>query len=368
MMKRHFVFGVALAALVGELGAFGATINVPSDQPTLQDAFDASVDGDTIVVGRGTWAGFSGILGFGVDLTIRSQDPQDPDIVLGTVIAGAFVDGPTGDGLLRIEGVCFGGAVDLSASFATFENCSFTTSGIDCFQAGLTVRNCVFTNCSLPAGGVGGGGAIQVAPSADSFLVLEDSAFYNNSSTASGGAVSTAFIDVSIERCIFSGNTSGGSGGAVYAEEGNRVEISNSTFCGNTAESSGGAINAFGYELLLEECVITANRAGGTGGGAVLTSVDSGQLRRCVVQGNTAGGSGGGVAVGGPAPLIATGGITTVCGNLPDQSTGALSGILRIGMHCPPPSQGEACIGDLDGNGSVGFSDLIIVLNNWGAC
>ena len=63
-----------------------AEINVPGHFPTIQAALDASVDGDTVIVAPGTY--FENIVFRGKNVTVRSNDPLDPDVVGATIIDG----------------------------------------------------------------------------------------------------------------------------------------------------------------------------------------------------------------------------------------------------------------------------------------
>jgi subtilisin family serine protease len=60
------------------------TIEVPFDQPTIQDAIDVAHSGDTIIIHPGTYPGKE----FDVhnDIVIRSTNPDNPDIVASTII------------------------------------------------------------------------------------------------------------------------------------------------------------------------------------------------------------------------------------------------------------------------------------------
>ena len=61
--------------------AYGVTIYVPSGQPTIQDAINAAIDGDIIVVAPGTYLETISFLGKGI--TLRSSDGPS-----GTTIDG----------------------------------------------------------------------------------------------------------------------------------------------------------------------------------------------------------------------------------------------------------------------------------------
>lgn len=93
--------------------AFPATLIVgDGGYPAIQDAIDASVDGDEIIVEPGVY--YENIEFLGKDIILRSIDPLDQDVVTSTVIDG--------QGLLPV---------------VTFDG----TEGTTCVLSGFTIRN-----------------------------------------------------------------------------------------------------------------------------------------------------------------------------------------------------------------------------------
>ena len=85
------------------------TINVPADRPTIQDAIDvAVVDDDEVVVAEGTY--HESIDFGGKEITVRSSDPTDWEVVANTII-----DGPD-----RTTSVAFSGSENSNTKLQGF--------------------------------------------------------------------------------------------------------------------------------------------------------------------------------------------------------------------------------------------------------
>lgn len=77
-----------LLTMIAFLGstAWADVIHVPDDYPTIQQAIDASVDGDEIIVSPGTYVEDIDFLS--KDVIVRSTEPTDSDVVAATIIDG----------------------------------------------------------------------------------------------------------------------------------------------------------------------------------------------------------------------------------------------------------------------------------------
>ena len=79
----YLLFVTLLASVL-----FAGTIDVPDDYSTIQAAINASVNGGTIIVMPGTYTGSGNrdLDLLGKLITVRSMNPDDPNVVEATVI------------------------------------------------------------------------------------------------------------------------------------------------------------------------------------------------------------------------------------------------------------------------------------------
>lgn len=204
----------------------------------------------------------------------------------------------------------FRGAVDLDLKNVTFENNgnsanSFRGAGIVAYFApgspGITMDSCAFINNSVGQNPnfIRSGGAAMYLLSEDDTeypVSITNSTFRGNSASgstpgddifASAGAIFISGpLDLTIDNCDFTDNTTGGDGGAIHIISGELsrdttdgvVSVINETFSGNisnsrffnsTAGNQGGAIATRQVMFDLTNCVFVNNVATNAGGGAI---------------------------------------------------------------------------------------------------
>ena len=326
------------------VGFLPATIRIPEDAPTFEDAItlisqttdsieslgplcNSPVTLDyTIEFAPGTYNGPLNSTGPGVPLTIKARDGLGTvDIVgLSSTRCFDFSDGYT---TVNIDG--------LNLSDGLSENGGAVHVG-----EGVTVQ---FTNCS----------------------------FESNVANASGGAIHLESIGAtaaSFDTCVFINNQSLGDGGAVTVSGGVEPSFLNCTFDGNEAGNLGGAI------AWLPESSQTA------------------QVTDCTIENNLSLVSGAGITHVKATSSVLSIENSLICDNIPMNISGSWDdlGGNTICMPCAgdlnddgfidgpdltlllsnwgPCPTGKECIADLNKNGSVDGSDLSILLGSWGPC
>ena len=130
-MKALFI---CIALLFIPLAGFSATINVPADYSTIQDAINAANNGDTVLVAPGTYV--ENIDFIAKPITVMSSDGPEITIIDGSLgdtvvrctsleVRDSILDGFTLTGGTGISG--HGGAIFIGASSPTIINNIITT-------------------------------------------------------------------------------------------------------------------------------------------------------------------------------------------------------------------------------------------------
>jgi len=298
LMKRFIVFAVTFALVTA--GVFGggvtlpgsgteaATIYVDNDAQndpaanntstsdpledgkpehpfdSIQEAIDAAIDGDTVIIQDGTYTGPGNrdIDFLGKAITVRSAAPNDPNsYVIDCQGTGAdehtgfyFRNQEASDS--RLEGITIingfgssGGAVYLAESSPTISNCIIRNNS--CTGSGSGIY------CYSPFWG-----GEKCKPTISNCIIVE------NSDGSSGGAIHGCYGEIT--HSVISGNTNAGIiyGAGMIID----CEISNN-------RGSGLA----GYDGTIEYSRIHSNQGGGLGG-------CDGIISHCEIYNNTNGG------------------------------------------------------------------------------
>jgi hypothetical protein len=269
---------------------------------TIQDAVDAAVAGEAIVVTNGTYAtGGRALYGTMTNrvavekpLTVRSVNGPEVTVIQGCQAPG----GGTGSGAIRC--VYLANGATLSGFTLTNGTTCVTgdffqeqsAGGVWCESATAVLSNCVI--CGNHARERGGGAC---SGTLNNCTVTANSADYYG-----GGA-----YESTLNNCTVTGNTVNGYGGGVW-----NCTLNNCTLTTNSAVWGGGAAGG-----TLNSCTLSGNSATQEGGGA-----DGGTLNNCTLTGNSSVNYGGGAY----SSLLNN---CTVNGNSASSGGGACGGTLN---------------------------------------
>lgn len=264
-MRRFCAAACFIAAITV---AWGDTIHVPADQPTIQRALFVASPGDQIVIAPGVYAIGSGLVYPGSDIALCGESGNAEDTILdgGGMVTPVNLAGRVG---LLFKDLTFthcDSAVKLSACEAEFRGCRFvnnTSSAANPYGALVMIDSqvdafgCTFEGHSTTNASPGGaasayGGRFHVF---DSLFQSNYSASGTSGPSSSGGAVFLGVLslgsnnhvgaDFRAERCVFNNNEA----------------------------DLGGAIGSIGATMVIDRCRFNTNFS--TLGGAILVREDA---------------------------------------------------------------------------------------------
>jgi len=286
-------FAVAVVFLITTSVVFAADRLVPDEYPTIQAAIAAAFDGDTVIVEQDTY--YENIDFGGKSITVTSTDPNDPNVVAGTVIDSngswtvvTFPDAPgancvltgftiTGGRLSNKGGGVYCDRGTISISKCIFiDNIAEDGGGIYNDECHLTVTDCSF-NGNTADDGQGGG-----IYGYEGELTVSNCSFIENSAADEGGGLANDYTSATVTNCIFRGNSATFGGGMHSSHFG--ATVTNVLFSDNSADEGGGICTKRLYlrELRLINCTFSYNTAD-VFGGAVSYRYDGDlMVRNCI--------------------------------------------------------------------------------------
>ncbi len=354
-----WVAPVVLVAMLTQ-GTLAGTINVPADHSSIQEAIDASTNGDTVLVAPGRYNETLDLKGKAI--TLKSSSGAEDTILDGarlnnsvihcvsgegkdTLIDGFTVTGGTGDPSFHGPEATIGGGAVVIGSSPRFRNCTF--------RGNIATYN---------GGGMYNGNGSRVT--------LEKCRFESNNAQKGGGVFnlesSPEFISTDFE-----GNGARYAGGAIYNANQSAALIRHCNFTLNLATYNGGAIYNYDSTPTISDCLFF-NNAATYKGGAIYhgyrsgTLVEDGTSRFQTDNDDIAGGGyllglahpHGACCLGGACieveeePCIEAGGVWAGANSTCEEVLAAF---------CPKPMAG-----DMNKDGEVDVDDMAILMNIWG--
>jgi hypothetical protein len=309
----------AVLALALSTTAPAATRLVPGEYPTIQDAIDACIDGDVVIVAPGTYTGPGNrdIDFLGKAITVRSTDPNDPNIVAATTIdcngseaelhcGFYFINNHDGNavlaGLTITNGYARygGGAIQCYDSNPTIANCKVTGNyggGISCYN--YIPGYATITNCTISGNLHGPGIETDRARIID--CLITDNTNCTGGRMGAGGIVAH---DSNIINCLVSGNTNTNTYGAGGISVWDAAIVNCAIHANTSLEYGAGGIEAYGH-LMIQDCLITGNT--GSAGGAISLEThhqDVSTIVNCTIVGNSVAYGGGAIHAWGTEALL----------------------------------------------------------------
>jgi hypothetical protein len=268
--------GLVLTVVAGQAG--GATYYVDAngfaDFTTIQAAIDASSNDDEIEVAPGT---YNEAINFsGKAVTLRSSDPNDPNVVATTIIDAT--------GMASSVVICAGGEGPntILAGFTITGGSAAYGGGMSCVDSSPTVTDCNFTGNTASSGG-GMHNNNNSSPS------VTDCDFTNNTATNLGGGIlNYSGSNPIVTNCTFNDNSAETRGGGMCNENYSDPCLTNCTFTGNFAAWGGGMCNYIDCQPTVANCTFNYNMAGSNGGGMYNRDYSSPTVINCTFAGNTA--------------------------------------------------------------------------------
>jgi len=319
-----FTLALACLPLTFAHSTFADVIYVPTDYPTIQEAIDASADGDEIVILDGVYTGdgnknldFAGRL-----ITVRSENGPD-NCIIDCEHSGRGFNFHTGEtaaavvrGLTITNGSVSkgGGGVSCYYSSPTLTDCKITGNkatydggGVSCSHASPTLSNCtIVANGALGQYSDGGGIACcwSSTPLLINCLVADNLAHAHGMNGEGGGCFCYDDSSLTMIDCTITGNAAKSDGGGLFCKYDSNPILVNCTIAQNSGHFGAGVCCHDDSNPTISLCTITANSAAWLGGGLYCGAHSNATLANSMITGNEADGHGGALYCGGSSPTL----------------------------------------------------------------
>lgn len=384
------IVGLSLA-FIGSSATFAATINVPDDYELIQDAIDASSDGDVISIAPGIYKE-SNLDPGGRPITIQGTLNDDGSLVTtidaqqigsvfvcdsqegeGTIIRNLVMTGGTGT---QTYGFLHGGGIHCEFSHPTISNCTIIGhtaergGGISCLFSSPTIDNCIISNNTADVGGGIYGYGSTSSPSISGCTISNNTAFSGAGiSCSSNNSVPNS---PSINSCTIESNVASQNGGGILCTDSNST-IKSCMISGNTA-NDGGGIFCYSSSPTINESTIEGNSSNSNGGGLSCYYNSTPTMINCTLENNSS------INIwidwstyanlvllsSDPPSLSAACCVSSGCVALTSDDCTAMGGNW-LGANAACDACPASCSGDTNNDGVIDIEDLLNMLSNYGA-
>lgn len=250
-----YSFSTSLLYLLSFSFSHAATVYVPGDYPNIQQAILFASNGDTILVGPGTWTGTGNtnidLLGKEIAV-ISAEGPENTTIDCQGAMKGFYVhsgEGPnteiTGFRIIGSGAPGTGGYGIYLGSSISIRNCILENNfiGIGIFTTMPIINDCIIR---FNGKGITCPGGTNSAPVIRNCIIINNG---GNPVLPSGSGITVSYSSMIISNCLISDNVAEVEGGGIFiGNDPNPVPpmIINCTISGNSAKTEGGGIYAQG--------------------------------------------------------------------------------------------------------------------------
>jgi hypothetical protein len=289
--------GIVGLFLIGVVVAWGATILVPDDYDTIQEAVDAASWGDEILVGPGTFSDPTHEAGYG-DVTMCCVIMKSGIRLRGAGIGQTIIDADSSG-----RGIHLYQCEDVQISRFTITGAFAENYGgaIFCRQSSPYVHH-----CEIVENWDGGIAMIE-----DSHPTIEHCLMHHNLSKNGGGLEVELSCEPYVYDCDIIDNEAPFAAGVMLRGSAtlDHCRISGNQTTGGDTELGGGILAVDDVTPMIIDCEITNNVGSGGGGGiALMGEGTAGVIEGCLIAGNVSPGleaRGGGIYILGQAtPVI----------------------------------------------------------------
>ena len=286
---------------------YSTIINVPADQPTIQDGIEAAATGDTVLVAEGTY--YENIDFIGKAITVASNFIIDGDEahIGNTIINGSQPEDPDYGSCVRfMSGETINTTLKgftLTEGLGTEYPAWGTIGGGICIESSspTIINNNIIGNSANYDGGLGcsyGSDPIIISnmfSGNNAYSEIGGLDFYDNCNPYVEGNIikSIGAINLYNSSGTFINNTimynqAESFGAGIHIWNNSSVDFTNCIIIGNSAYSNAGGFYISNSEVSITNCTISGNSCGNNGGGIYVVAGSDLTLLNTIVEGNEA--------------------------------------------------------------------------------